>query len=708
MSYSVIGIVAFVVHWIMHRGFYKKPAFTDVAREFKRYLTVVTFYYVFDAAWGFINDYKIASLLYVDTLMYYLTMGLSVVFCCRYVIAFLSLGNGWGRLINTAGVGFFVMEIVSLIVNLFYPVMFWIDDDAVYHAAIMRHIVHYFQILMFASISLLSFLAWRYKSEVKRERYRTICLFALVMALALILQTVFPLQPMYSLGVMVGTLIIHVFLHEDELSTQFAMLDGLIRDYHTIIAVAKDDMRLQLVRSTNVARKKKSEQIAVEYADYDVACDKYINKYVAETDRRRIAQEVDSKTVLARLEREDFFVINYLRTSENGELEYYQMAFSNVELAEGKTQFVVGFRNVDGVIREERVIKQQLEDARRAAEAANQAKTSFLFNMSHDIRTPMNAIMGFRNLLEKYQDDSERRADYLAKIEDSSNVLLSIINNVLEMARIERGTIEVVEQPGDIRLSAGGIGSLFKEMMEQKGLRFTYNVYAEHNFVYFDHAKVREVFINLVSNAYKYTNAGGTVDISLYEEPCDRPGYVYFRIVISDNGIGMSEEFLPHIFEEFSREHNSSCNRIEGTGLGMPIVKRLVELMGGTIDVSSRLGEGTSVTVVLPHRIAEAQGPQEELVAEPEPHTFKGRRILLAEDNDLNAEIAMELLQEMDLLCERAADGAEVLAMIDNNEPGYYSLVLMDIQMPVMSGYEAAVAIRALGDDLKSQIPILA
>ena len=352
--------------------------------------------------------------------------------------------------------------------------------------------------------------------------------------------------------------------------------------------------------------------------------------------------------------------------------------------------------------------QKQAQEARSIAEAANEAKTAFLFNMSHDIRTPMNAIMGFRDLLEKYQEDPEKRADYLHKISESSNVLLSIINNVLEMSRIEKGVLELDEVVWSAEQFNDTLYSIFNAMMTEKGVKFTNRVNVEHSFVFCDTAKLREIFYNILSNAYKYTPPGGSVDMELTELPCEREGYGLFRTTVSDTGIGISEDFLPLIFEEFSREQDSTGNKIEGTGLGMPIVKRLVDFLGGTIEIRSEKGKGTTVTVSIPLQIAESSEIPVDPVLVVDPEIFRGKRILLAEDNDLNAEIAIELLEEVGFLVERAEDGKVCYEMLLGAKREYYDLILMDIQMPNMNGYDATRLIRQLSDPVKASIPILA
>ena len=350
-----------------------------------------------------------------------------------------------------------------------------------------------------------------------------------------------------------------------------------------------------------------------------------------------------------------------------------------------------------------------LEKALRQAEEGSRAKTAFLFNMSHDLRTPMNAIIGYGTLMEQHWGENEATLGYLRKQKEASRYLLSLINNVLEMARIESGKEVLNEKPWSVQELNDDVDAIMEGVIHEKDLRFERRFHVRHERVLCDPLKVREIFMNLLSNAIKYTPAGGKISMDIEEIDCGEEGCATFRTVVADTGIGISEAYLPHLFETFSRERNSVESGIIGTGLGLPIVKSLVDLMGGSISVESTLHEGTTFTVTLTHRIAEQAGEEAEdtKAAALDMAALVGRRILLAEDNALNAEIAETILQDAGIRVEHAIDGVQALSMVEQAPAGYYDLILMDIQMPRMNGYESARGIRALPDE-RSQTPIVA
>ena len=357
-------------------------------------------------------------------------------------------------------------------------------------------------------------------------------------------------------------------------------------------------------------------------------------------------------------------------------------------------------------------LNDKLEIALKKAEDASLAKTRFLHNMSHDIRTPMNAILGYTQLMEDELKGKElpETLDHLKKLKQSGNLLLSILNNVLDMARIESGKMEIDESYGQIKEIQQTLLEIFDDEAKKKNIAFHYTVNVEHEHVLIDITKVKEIFANILSNAIKYTPSGGSVTVNVDELPCDEPGYMIARTSVSDTGIGMSQEYLTRIFEAFTREQNTTKSKIAGSGLGMSIVKKYVELLGGTINVESEPGKGSIFTVTLKHRIAD-EGYYKKMHVET-PGTgseiLAGKNILLAEDNDLNAEIAVAILERFGLKAERVEDGIQCVNRIKKMPAGTYDMILMDIQMPKMDGYQATQEIRHLPDQDKACIPIVA
>ena len=352
----------------------------------------------------------------------------------------------------------------------------------------------------------------------------------------------------------------------------------------------------------------------------------------------------------------------------------------------------------------------QARKAKIQAEKANAAKSEFLFNMSHDIRTPMNALLGYSELIKRELTDP-KLLDYQEKMEQSGNLLLSIINNVLDMARIESGKVELDEDYVKIRDIYQGIYKIFQAEAEKKCIHLKMEYDVKHEHVICDETKNKEIFLNLISNAVKYTASGGRVTIRITELDCDRKDYVRIRTQVIDTGIGMSEEFLPSLFEAFARERNTTDGKIAGTGLGMPIIKKYIDMMYGTIEVESKQGEGSKFTVTLEYRIADKSYYEQDTEKSSdvdETDRISGKHILLAEDNDLNAEIAQFILEDMGLMVDRVEDGVQCVSRIEQKPAGTYDLILMDIQMPNMDGYRATEMIRGLSDKDKATIPIIA
>ena len=357
-------------------------------------------------------------------------------------------------------------------------------------------------------------------------------------------------------------------------------------------------------------------------------------------------------------------------------------------------------------------LNDKLEIALKKAEDASLAKTRFLNNMSHDIRTPMNAILGYAQLMEEELKEKElpETSDHLEKLQQSGNLLLSIINHVLDMARIESGKMEIDENYGRIEDIRQTLFEIFGDEAKKKNIALHYTINVEHEHILTDTTKVKEIFVNILNNAIKYTPSGGSVMINIDELVCDEPGYMMVRTRVSDTGIGMSQDYLTKIFDAFTRERNTTKSKITGSGLGMSIVKRYVDLLGGTIDVESEPGKGSTFTVTLKHRIADESYyvKKHDEGSGTASKILEGKNILLAEDNDLNAEIAEAILERAGLKTERVEDGIQCVNKITKMPVGTYDMILMDIQMPRMDGYKATQAIRHLPDKDKACIPIVA
>ena len=354
-------------------------------------------------------------------------------------------------------------------------------------------------------------------------------------------------------------------------------------------------------------------------------------------------------------------------------------------------------------------LNAKLQIAAENAESANRAKSTFLFNMSHDIRTPMNAIIGYADLASRHSDDPAKLKKYMENIQVCGQNLLMLLNNVLDLARIENDKTEIEYSVSDIEKDFRNCLAMFRNQADSKGQTLTVTTQLPYPYIYADIPHLTEVCTNLVSNAVKYTGAGGTIRCGVTQKPGEKEGWCDTVVTVADNGIGMSQEFQKHIFEPFERERTSTVSKVEGSGIGMGIVKKLVGLMGGTVEVESKIGVGSTFTVTIPCRIASEDEIQAKREINPsDQKCLCGTRILLTEDNDLNAEIATELLQEEGCTVDRAKDGVECVDMLEKAANGTYQLILMGIQMPVMNGYDATKKIRRMDDPQKANIPIVA
>ncbi len=448
----------------------------------------------------------------------------------------------------------------------------------------------------------------------------------------------------------------------------------------------------------------------------------YIGKYVYEEDQEMMREAVSSSTLERELSEKKMYSVNY-RVMRDGEMEYFRMKAVRAGEWEETRGIVLGFCSVDEEIRCEMEQKNLLEDALLQANRANRAKSAFLSNMSHDIRTPMNAIVGFTALAISRIDRREQVEEYLRKIMASGNHLLSLINDVLDMSHIESGKMQLAETPCRLSDVLHGLRSIVQADVQAKQQELHIEtVDIRNEDIYCDKLRLNQVLLNLLGNCVKYTGVGGTIYMRVTEKAGAPTGYANYEFFIKDTGIGMNEEFLLHIFEPFEREKNTTISGIQGTGLGMAITKNIVDMMNGSITVKSKEGIGTEFTVDFTFRLNMENGedadiPQfkelrtmvvEEQNRSSETMKFQAGRILLAEDNELNQEIAVEILSDAGFMVEVANNGQIAVDMLKNSEAGYYQVILMDVQMPVMNGYEATRQIRGLEDKGLASIPILA
>lgn len=431
-----------------------------------------------------------------------------------------------------------------------------------------------------------------------------------------------------------------------------------------------------------------------------------VNRLITEPFRQSSVEFYDSTTIAKRLEGKN----SLFHTCERTDGTWILSMIVPQKYDENGRVVSVLLANRDFTEEKKRELEQEeaLRQEKIKAEKANEAKSIFLFNMSHDIRTPMNAILGYSQLMKK-ELTNPKLVHYQEMIEQSSQLLLSIINNVLDMARVESGKMELDENYEVVGNITQLVCGAFAAEASKKNIELNKIVNVEHKHIITDSTKMQEILSNLISNAIKYTSAGGKVTIDTRELPYDKEGYTLIQTKVSDTGIGMSEEFLPSLFELFTRERNTTLSKIPGTGLGMTIVKNLVDLMNGSIEVESELGKGSTFTITIPHKIANKDYTNRNIESSNEfDIDFKGKRILLAEDNELNAEITTTILSEMGFEVKTVEDGILCVNEMQHQPANTYDLILMDIQMPNMDGYKATDCIRHLSQPEKANIPIIA
>ena len=492
-----------------------------------------------------------------------------------------------------------------------------------------------------------------------------------------------------------------------------AVIDALSRAYNAVWLIndiATGSFSLFRADTSEGSIHTRPTKEALELLTYEDAKANYINNFVAPSDRDRLEKELTLENITANTSSKKVFGVVFKRVVGDKEC-YYRIEFAQVQLPNGKTGIVAGFKDVDEDVRKEQEIQQVLRDAIDTANATSKAKSDFLSSMSHDIRTPMNGIIGMTAIATAHLDDRERVEDCLKKISEASSHLLSLINEVLDMNKIESGKVELNEENFNLSELVNTLLAMTKVQLESH--RHTLNVNIAdviHENVIGDSHRIQQVFVNLMSNAIKYTPDGGTISLTVAERPTNAHGVACYEFVFEDNGIGMTEEFQKHLFEPFTRANDKKTAAIQGTGLGMTITQSLVRMMGGDIQVKSKPGEGSrfAVTIYLKFLdVQNAEAHKEDPLKNLEDLKFEGKRILLVEDHPVNAEIAKNVLQMTGLEVEWVMDGEAAVERMAGSNEGEFDLVFMDIQMPNMDGYQATAAIRAMTTYAR-RIPIVA
>lgn len=488
---------------------------------------------------------------------------------------------------------------------------------------------------------------------------------------------------------------------EDENRTQ-SVISCLANDYDFVAHINRSNDRIKIIRANEHFLNTLKNPLVDLKTGFELL--NFFAENIHEDDRELFIKKAGKKKVDAILSKVETYSFS-VRFMIDGEPKYYRFKFASDKA--DSNEIVVGVRNIDKSVRA-RAKREELRNAVKIANAANDAKTAFLFNMSHDIRTPVNAISGYTAMAKKYIDSPLKVIDCLDKAEIASKGLMRLINQVLDMSRIEAGKVELHMQPVNLVQRFNEVLTVFESRAETNGIQLTgviKNLSAA--MVYNDDTRVNQVVMNILGNALKYTRPGGQVTATLEQLTCEKEGLGRYRVTVADNGIGMSDDYLGHIFDTFSRENNSTTSKIEGTGLGMSIVKKLMDVMGGEINITSQKNKGTTVTLDFIFEICTDDVKEESMEEKTiDLNILNGKKILLVDDNEMNREIAKTILEDYELIVDEAEDGYQAVNKVKDSDSDAYDVILMDIQMPVMGGFEATEAIRRI--DKGHRIPIVA
>ena len=716
----------FVIVIILLRG--RTVAYKDeILKKFIRLCYYCVWFCFVDTMWGIFDSHTLVSPAwhYVFTFGFHMFSAISAYVWFNFLMAYLFVGGKKPVFLTYLPLVLLVAQLSLLFSNFVNGQFFAISSESLYSTGPLRSIAFYIQ-FSFYVITMIMSLFMFYKNREKRYVYAII--FAAMPLLTGILQKAFPDAPAYSTGFMFGCLSVYILIISEQrekaiaearsiednlefanrLKTDYAIINSLAGDYDYIFTV--DD-------STNQISNYKIKGIFREYLpDGDMTgsmLDECLKTLIAPEDFEGFVKSCDRDRIMHILSVGETYSIR-TRVLNGSEFLHYDVSFA--QDASNLKNVIIGFRNVESDVSARLEWEKELEHAKIAAEEANGAKSRFIFNMSHDIRTPMNVILGFTDVAKKHSDDRERVEDCLDKISAAGTHLLGLINEVLDMARIESGHVNLGEDLISIENDIIKPLSVICEDAAAKGIDVTIQPSdIGHYYIYGDKLHINQVAINILSNAVKYTKKGGKIDVSFLENSVE-DGKLNFSMICRDTGIGMSEEFVRKIFDPFEREQNTTLSGVQGTGLGMSIVKQLVDLMGGDIRIESKLGVGTKVTIDFCQPIADVdkirdQKNQQETL-EADSAILQGKKALLVEDNELNREITIDILSDYGVTVDEAVNGVEAVSYcakaIEAGPEAYPDFILMDIQMPLMDGYTATSEIRKLKDPYGTHIPIIA